>query len=549
MAKPSNWQLIKLGLPKQRGFKLGLFVATLQGISAVALMATSAWLISRAAEHPPIMFLNIAVVLVRGFALGRAFFRYVERLLLHNAAFGMLTKLRPQLFARLIPLAPAGLGRDSSANIVTKLVSDVDEIQNLPLRVLAPLLQSSLVSLLTVGVLTALNPGAGLSLLATLILAAFVALPLSARASAKSNLDAASARARLNMESTAFVENLEILQAYGWVEIQRARVESAQQAMLKIARDQAITAGLGSASFSVLAAIATAASAYFGGLAVHAQQTPGVMLAVFALVPIAVFDILQNVQPAIGAWQRYKASAMRVSDLMTRRVPPELKLPEGGKPLESVKRIELRDVTAKYPEAEVPITRKLSFELNAGQSLLLQGPSGAGKSTAALLLSGLLNPASGSYLINGNSAASYRAQDLSARIGYLEQTPVMFMGTVRANLLIGSPNASDAELWGALERVRLAETFRGREGLETELGERGVAISAGEAQRLALARALLADFDVLIFDEPTANVDPATSELLWRDFLEMLAHQPTKMAVFISHEPLEDFDFTKRISL
>jgi ATP-binding cassette subfamily C protein CydC len=549
VAKATFGELIRLGIPKQKGFALGLFVSVLQGISAIALMATSAWLISRAAEQPPIMYLNIAVVLVRGFALGRAFFRYSERLLLHNAAFAMLTQLRPRLFAKLIPLAPAGLGSANRADTVTKLVNDVDEIQNLPLRVIAPLLQSSAVSLLTVGVLAWLNPGAGLSLLVALLLAVFVALPVSARASAASNAKAAETRAELNVASATFVENLEVLQAYGWVDAQLKRVSDAQQATLKLARDQAVTAGLGAGMFSVLAALATAASAYFGGLAVQAQHTPGVMLAVFALVPLAMFDILQNVQPAIGAWQRYKASANRVYELLTDEVPAELSASTGAAKLESIRTIEVHDLTAKYPGSDKVASRPVSFTIEAGQSLLLQGPSGSGKSTTALVLSGLLNPAGGSYLINGNPATHYSTGSVSARIGYLEQTPVVFMGSLRTNLLIAAPEATDEELWAVLDRVNLAATFRAREGLETELGERGVAISGGEAQRMALARALLANFEVLIFDEPTANVDPATAEQLWADLLSALKSDSSKMSIFISHEPLEAFTFDKRVSI
>ena len=549
MAKATFGELIRLGIPKQKGFALGLFVSVLQGMSAIALMATSAWLISRAAEQPPIMYLNIAVVLVRGFALGRAFFRYSERLLLHNAAFAMLTQLRPRLFAKLIPLAPAGLGSANRADTVTKLVNDVDEIQNLPLRVIAPLLQSSAVSLLTVGVLAWLNPGSGVSLVVALLLAVFVALPVSARASAASNAMAAETRSELNVASATFVENLEVLQAYGWVDTQLKRVSEAQQATLKLARDQAVTAGLGAGMFSVLAALATAASAYFGGLAVQAQRTPGVMLAVFALVPLAVFEILQNVQPAIGAWQRYKASANRVYELLTDEVPAELAVSTGAAPLDRIRSIEVRDLTAKYPGSDKVASQPVNFHLEAGQSLLLQGPSGSGKSTTALVLSGLLNPAGGSYLINGNPATHYSAGSVSARIGYLEQTPVVFMGSLRTNLLIAAPEATDEDLWAVLDRVNLAATFRAREGLETELGERGVAISGGEAQRMALARALLANFEVLIFDEPTANVDPATAEQLWADLLGALKSDSSKMSIFISHEPLDAFNFDKRVSI
>lgn len=557
-----NRKLISLGIPKSRDFWVGLLVTVLQGLSAVALMATSAWLISRAAQEPPIMYLNIAVVLVRGFALGRAFFRYLERLLLHNAAFAMLTNLRPALFAKLIPLAPAGLGNANRADTVTRLVNDVDEIQNLPLRVLAPLLQSTIVTLATVGFLTWLNPGAGLVLLVATVLAGFVAMPLTARKVAAANFASAQARARLNIAATTLVENLEVLDAYEWTTDAISGIEIAQNNVMEINRNQAVTAGLGSALFSILATLATAGSAYFGALSVASGQSTPVMLAVFALVPLAVFDVLQNAQPALTSWQRYVASASRINEILTAPIPLQLapqsstasyldqtQTAKDSTVLSGVESIELVNLAASYPNTTEVAVANVNIKLQRGQTLLVTGPSGAGKSTIGLVIAGLLNPESGHYLINGKDYFEFDATSRTQRIGYLEQNPVIFMGTLRANLLIAKPEASDQELWQMLERVKLAQTFRLRDGLETELGERGVAISGGEAQRIALARALLANFEVLVFDEPTANVDPTTANNLWQDFLANVTDHGDKMAIFISHEKLETFAFDKFLNL
>ena len=172
-------RLIRLGLPNTRIFYLGLFISLLQAVSAVALLATSAWLISRASEQPPVMYLMIAVVGVRGFALGRAAFRYGERILLHDAAFKMLATTRPGIFEKLIPLSPAGLGDSSHGQVMSKVVADVDELQNLPLRVIAPIFQSFTVSILTVLGLALLLPSAALSLFLALLATFLIAMPLS----------------------------------------------------------------------------------------------------------------------------------------------------------------------------------------------------------------------------------------------------------------------------------------------------------------------------------------------------------------------------------
>ena len=188
-----------MGLPKTSQFKIGLFVAVLQAIFSVALLATSAWLISRAAEQPPIMYLSIAVVGVRGFAVGRSAGRYAERILLHDSAFKMLKLERPRILEKLIPFAPAGMP-DRGATI-SRLVNDVDELQNLPIRVIAPVVQSMVVSILAVFGVMLLLPSAALVLLSTLLASFFLAFPLSAWASARADSTSAKTKSELVSDS------------------------------------------------------------------------------------------------------------------------------------------------------------------------------------------------------------------------------------------------------------------------------------------------------------------------------------------------------------
>ncbi len=531
----TNLELAKLGTPKAAGFKLGIFASVVQGISAVGLMALSAWLISRASQMPPILYLEMAIVGVRGFALGRAFFRYVERVSLHDSAFQMLANLRPRVFAKLIPLAPAGLGASNRTEVLNRLVSDVDEIQNLPLRVIGPVIQSLVVSVFAVGAFSFMVPAASLCLALALLAAAGIAMPLSERLTRGSNKSAAAQKANLSVDTTNFLENLAVIDAFGWSNQQLSKISRSQAKVLKTTSLQSLSIGLGSALFSFLATIATVLCTYFAALTVSNGRIAGEMLAVLALVPIAVFDILLNAQPAIGAWSRYKASAARVGDVLNHTVPKEISENTGTRELDNFESLELRGVAVCYPGESVPVISNVNLNLAAGQSLLLRGKSGKGKSTVANMLVGFLQPSAGQYLLNGLEHDEFSSASIHRVIGYLEQTPNIFMGSLRANLLIGKPDATDSELLNVLQRVKLLQTFESREGLATQLGERGIAISGGEAQRIALARALLADFQVLIFDEPTANLDPETANELTSDLLELTVQDGRKATVFISH--------------
>lgn len=541
--------LLHLGLPAGNDFKLGLLMAALQAISALSLMGFSAWLISRASEMPPVMYLNLAIVGVRGFALGRAAFRYTERLLLHNSAFRLMSDLRPRVFAKLIPLAPAGLGANR-ADTVTRLVTDVDEAQNLSLRILPPIVQAVMVSAATVGFFWLTVPAAGMWVLACILAAAFLALPLASRLATAANANIAGDRSRLNQRTMSLIENLEVIDSFGWLPEHQEGIVQAQNQLIKVSHRQALAAGVGQSLFLACATFATAGAAYFAGLQVSraAEQgtlpslipsaIPGVMLAVFALVPMALFDTLTALQPIAGVWQRYRSGASRVLDILESKPDPLIAEGVGTANPGTLKSLQLRNVSAKYPGQASMAVSDVNLTVNTGENVLITGASGRGKSTIANLLLGFLNPVAGEYVIDGTPSSEIAPGSLRSLIGYQEQNPTIFTGTLKANLLLAKPDATDEELWKALGRVKLAATFEKREGLETQLGERGHAISGGEAQRVALARSILADFKVLVFDEPTANVDPETAFELAKDLLEIAKSDTSRASVFISHDQI-----------
>jgi len=511
-------------------------VSVLQGLAGVALLATSAWLISRASEQPPIMYLSIAVVGVRGFALGRAAFRYAERMLLHDASFRMLAKRRPKVLAKLIPFAPAGLGNQSHGETVSRVVGDVDELQNLPLRVVSPLIQSLAVSVLATLGLSILLPSAGVALGLCLIGAFALAMPLAGRVSQSSDKLMAPVKASFADQSLDLLEHLDLLMAFDWIVDRQNKLAHTESVLKNIINRSSLATGLGLASLSLLSILATVSLAYLGANSVVSGQNPGVLLALFALVPMAVFDTIQASAPVVSAWQRFKQSAIRLDEVLSRELPAEITPSAGHAVLANVESLELVSATASYPDASKPAIRAISLRLGAGETLALQGASGSGKSTVANVLVNFLNIQAGEYLINGVPAEIYSPESIHQAIGYLEQSPTIFLGSLRANLTFANPTATDVELVETLERVGLWQTFLKREGLDTELGERGVLVSGGEAQRIALARALLADFQVLILDEPTSNVDQEMGFALVQDLLQIARADSNRAIFLITHD-------------
>ena len=536
-----NLGLVRLGMPRTKGFWLGLFVASLQAISAVALLATSAWLISRAAEMPPVLYLQLAVVGVRGFALGRAFFRYVERILLHDAAFKQLAETRPRVFAALIPFAPAGFGKLRAGELLSRITSDVDELQFLPLRVLSPLVQSAIVAVLSVVGLSLLVPEAALTLAIACFLAFFVALPVSGWSARRADAQIADDRAALSSETLKLFESLDEFRSFGWAGAQLSEISKAEAKLAVAARATAWSQGTGQALFALLSIGATTASAYFAATAFDAGQIAGVWVAVVALLPLAVFDVLQTVQPVASAWRRYLVSASRVQEVLGAELPrylPEVSTSPSHsateteiKPFES---LELIGASIAYDTEAV--VKNLNLKVSAGEVVALSGRSGAGKSSVGLVLAGFLSLQSGSYLYNAVDASELATSTLRTKVAYLQQHPTIFDGDVIANLRVASPEATEAEMIAVLERVGLWQMLESREGLQTHLGELGRALSGGESARLALARALLFDFDVLVFDEPTANLDYETANALMTDLLAMAKSRSNRAVILISHD-------------
>lgn len=499
-------RLLSLGVPTDVGFKLGMFMTALQALSTIALMLTSAFLISYSSEQPPILYLMLAVVGVRAFALGRAVFRYAERWFLHNSVFKMMSALRPKLFKALVPFAPGGLRGVRSGDQLSRFNSDVENIQNLALRVIGPVFQSLFALILATGFLMFVDLASALALFLVGLIAIFIALVVSYVLSAKENSSLAEVKSELENSLVEYFQQRELLAAFGWESVKRERIAQLSEKIQRVESRNALSTGISSSIFSFLTVVATVFVATPAALAVEREQLAGSLLAVVILLPLALFDVFANLQPASGFFQKYLASAKRITELTDREVPAELISTSSNQRLSGFESLRFKGVSLKYPDSQEMLTG-IDFELKINQWLAIQGPSGVGKTTLALAAVGLLNPIHGEIKINNQAITNFSLDSIRETIGLIEQHPHVFAGTVRQNLLIADDSLSDQQLVDALKAVDLWSMLEAREGLDTELGEKGKALSGGEIQRISIARALLAKFQLLILDEPTSALD------------------------------------------
>ncbi|WP_259614162.1 thiol reductant ABC exporter subunit CydC [Microbacterium paraoxydans] len=523
--------VLRLAQPPFRRFLPGLIWGVLSAAAAVSLLAVSGWLIVSSSIVDSLVPLSIAVVGVRFFAVTRAVTRYLERLSGHDAALRQLAATRSDMVRRLIPLSPAGLGATDRGQVLAALVDDVENLQNLPLRVVQPLAVSGVVALGAVGFLAFVSPPAALTLAVCLLVAALAAVGLGWIFGSRAEAAVSERRAEVSAALVDYFGSLDVLLAFGAEAQARERIRAADAALRRVvgraSLAQAVAAGVVSLMAGAASVWALAVAA--PGLSTGAIDAP--WLAVAVLVPMVVFEVFGAVPIAAASWRSVRASAERIVDVLPERMPPELRT-DAGEDVEitGVPALALRGATAHWPGGAAALTG-VDLDLRPGERVLVAGASGAGKSSLAAALVGFLR-VDGEYRIGDLDAAALSGPSLRRIVGLCEQQPQLFDEDVRQNLLFAKDTATDDELLSVLDRVGLGPWVRERGGLDARVGDRGALVSGGQAQRIALARALLRGFPVLVLDEPTAGVDPEASDALLRDLLRATGEQSV---LLISH--------------
>ncbi|MFH8690283.1 thiol reductant ABC exporter subunit CydD [Streptomyces anulatus] len=505
----------------QRGrLTLALLLGSLAVGSAVGLMAVSGWLISRASEEPPVMYLMMAVTATRAFGIGRAVFRYAERLVSHDAVLKLLAELRVAVYRGLERIAPGGLRTTRRGDLLSRLVADVDALQDYWLRWLLPVGTAVVVGTAAAGFTGWLLPEAGV-ILAVGLLVAGVGVPLVSGACARrTERQLAPARAALATRVADLLGSTAELTVAGALPARQTRLRAADTLLTRIASRAAAATALGGGLSALVCGLTVVAVATVAVPAVQDGRLSGVALAVVVLTPLAAFEAVTGLPLAVQYRQRVARSAERVFEVLDAPVPvrePEAPAEEPASPFP----LEVRGLSARYPGARHDALASLDLTLTPGRRIAVVGPSGSGKTTLAQVLLRFLDASSGTYRLGGVEASALDSDTVRRSVGLCAQDAHVFDSSIRENLRLARPGATDAELRDALSRARLLDWVLALpEELDTPVGEHGARLSGGQRQRLALARALLADFPVLVLDEPAEHLDLPTADALTADLLD-----------------------------
>lgn len=505
----------------QRGrLTLALLLGSLAVGSAVGLMAVSGWLISRASEEPPVMYLMMAVTATRAFGIGRAVFRYAERLVSHDAVLKLLAELRVAVYRGLERIAPGGLRTTRRGDLLSRLVADVDALQDYWLRWLLPVGTAVVVGTAAAGFTGWLLPEAGV-ILAVGLLVAGVGVPLVSGACARrTERQLAPARAALATRVADLLGSTAELTVAGALPARQTRLRAADTLLTRIASRAAAATALGGGLSALVCGLTVVAAATVAVPAVNDGRLSGVALAVVVLTPLAAFEAVTGLPLAVQYRQRVARSAERVFEVLDAPVPvrePETPAEEPASPFP----LEVRGLSARYPGARHDALASLDLTLTPGRRIAVVGPSGSGKTTLAQVLLRFLDASSGTYRLGGVEASALDSDTVRRSVGLCAQDAHVFDSSIRENLRLARPGATDAELRDALSRARLLDWVLALpEELDTPVGEHGARLSGGQRQRLALARALLADFPVLVLDEPAEHLDLPTADALTVDLLD-----------------------------
>ncbi|MFJ7957251.1 thiol reductant ABC exporter subunit CydD [Streptomyces sp. NPDC096319] len=511
---------------------LALLLGSLALGSAVGLMAVSGWLISRASEQPPVLYLMMAVTATRAFGIGRAVFRYAERLVSHDAVLRMLADLRVSVYRRLERIAPAGLRRTRRGDLLARLVQDVDALQDYWLRWLLPVGAALLVGVASAGFTAWLLPEAG-AVLAVGLLVAGIAVPAAGGALARrAERHLAPARGALATTVADLLRGCAELTVAGALRGRIERTRDADRTLTSIASRQAAATALGAGLSALVCGLTVVAAALVGVRAVADGRLDGVALAVIVLTPLAAFEAVTGLPLAVQYRQRVKRSAERVFEVLDAPVPVHEPRTPAAPPANPFP-LELSGLSARHAGQDRRALDDFALTLEAGRRVAVVGASGSGKTTLAQVLLRFLDVEHGTYRLGGVPARELDGDAVRRLVGLCAQDAHLFDSSVRENLRLAKVGADDEELREALRRARLLDWVDGLpEGLDTLVGEHGSRLSGGQRQRLALARALLADFPVLVLDEPAEHLDLATADALTDDLIRATEGRTT---VLITH--------------
>lgn len=512
----------------------GCLLSIMTLLASIGLLSLSGWFISSAT------LAGLSFIMANSFnyplpSLGVSFFsfvriiaRYGELVVMHEVTFKMLSRLRVLFYQTLEPLAPAHLIRYQSGELLHRMVTDVNALDQLYVRIFTPIVSALAMMAIIYFYVSFFSQDIAFLMFGMLFLS-FLFLPiliglLGKKIGEKQLL--LSAQLRVNLVTS--IQGLtEILLFNQWGNYYK-RIEDISLDLQKTQYKMVCIQGLANALLVFLSGSTLMAVIYMATRLIHEHQLSDVNLALLTLTTLACFEAISPLLLGAQYWGKIKLASDRLSDLSHHK--PEVIFPDRSLNLPKHYDIHFNHVDFFYTPGHAVLT-DFSLRIAGGKPLVLMGNSGSGKSTIAYLLSRFFDPVNGEIFIGNISLKSFSEQDLRKLITLITQQPHLFNATLRDNLKIANSQANDHDLTVALEQVQLNTWFsRLEQGLDTRLGETGAQLSGGELRRLALARAILHNAPIWILDEPTEGLDQDTEKVFW-SAIEPLLQQKTVLII------------------
>ena len=503
-----------------------LLAASLSGASlfmAVGLLAASAWLISMASTRPPILTLQVAIVAVRFFGLGRGVFRYASRLLEHDAALAIQSAIRQELYKSLERFTPKHFANLRRGQLLRQSVTQTEEIQDIWLRIILPWLSAVIAAVAGISIVAFLLPKAALAIsiifFTSLITLSFVAAFSSARVKYRQHSD------QLFDQIMQSCDSSQEAALFGFNHQLQTQIDIAQDKLDLIDQKESKTVGIAASLHSLFMGAAVIAGAVFAARAFISGDLAGVNVAVITLLPLAIFDNLSVIPSSFSKIRQHLESAVSIEKSLNSAPISKIDFAEPT----SFNQITFDNA---YPILTGVVINPVSARVQVNNPLVIMGISGAGKSSLINALLGFL-PYGGGIDIDGVEVRDIEQESKSSMITVLLQNDYLFNSSIRENLRIANQSASDEQLLAALADVELGELITSLpRGLDTHIGPYGYNFSGGEKQRIRLARVLLRNTPIYVLDEPFEFLDSGQARRLAQTLLDRLQN---KLVVIVSH--------------